>query len=109
MQDVIQKVIATEAEAVRIVAAARAEAERLLSAAQKQAAELLERARLEAREEAERLLETAVEAAEEEKRRQLALIRTATDSQLQLSEPARQRAVSAALKCIYGQCGLAGE
>lgn len=60
MRDVIQKVIAAEAEGRRIVEAAKTEAERISSDAQKKAQDIVARARQEARAEAERMVEAAV-------------------------------------------------
>ena len=103
MRDVIQKVIATEAEARRIVEAARAEAVRISAGAQKQGEELVARTRQEARAEADRVVEAALKTAAQEKRERLARAVAEIDTQVQLDETARQRAVAAAIRCVCGQ------
>lgn len=103
MRDVIQKVIAAEAEARRIVEAARVEADRISAGAQKQGEELVVRTRQEARAEADRVVEAALKTAAQEKRERLARVVAEIDTQVQLDETARQRAVAAAIRCVCGQ------
>jgi len=102
MRDVIQKVIATEAEAKRMVEAARAEADHILSGAQKAAEDLIARTRQEARVEAERMVEAAVRSGEQEKREHLSRTVAEIDTQVQLDEIAKQRAVAEAIRCVCG-------
>lgn len=103
MHDVIQKVLASEAEAKGMIEAAKADAERILSAAQKQAHDLIARTRQEARVEAEGLVETAVHAAEQEKQQRLAGIAAEIESQVRLEETAREHAVAEVIRCVCGQ------
>jgi len=103
MRDVIQKVIATEAEAKHIVAAARTEAERLASEAQKQSQDLVARARQEARGEAERMVEAARNEAEHEKQERLTRAAVEIETHVRLEEPVKRRAVEAAVRCVCGQ------
>jgi vacuolar-type H+-ATPase subunit H len=102
MRDVIQKVLATEADARRMVEAARVEAQRLISEAQQKGQDLLASARQEVRDEAEKLVEVAIKAAEREKRARLACIATEIETQVQLDRTTRQRAVEAVIRCVSG-------
>lgn len=103
MRDVIEKVIAAEAEAKRMVEAARAEADRISSEAQKQGEELVARTRRQARAEAESMIEAALRAAEQEKRERLARIAAEIETEVRLDESTRQRAVTGAIRCVCGQ------
>lgn len=100
MQDVIQKIVATEDEARVIVDAARAEADRILSEAQKKGHDLVERARQEAHIESEKILEAAGEAAEQEKRSRLADAATEIENQIQLEPDSRKWAVEGVVRCV---------
>jgi vacuolar-type H+-ATPase subunit H len=103
VRDVIQKVIATEAEAKRIVEAAKAVADSISSDAQKQAQELVARARQEARAEADGIVTVAVREAGQEKHERLARAIAEIESQVRLDETTRQRAVAGAIRCVCGQ------
>jgi vacuolar-type H+-ATPase subunit H len=103
MRDVIQKVIATEAEAKRMVEAAKAEADRILFDAKKQGDDLAARARQETRAEAENVMEAALQAAEQEKRQRLARVTVEIETQVRLDDTTRQRAVAGAVRCACGQ------
>lgn len=102
MREVIQKIVATEAEAKRMVQAAQAEAERLLSDARKQAQILIERARAEARVESQNLLATTETLATREKARRLEKIRTEINNQIQLDAATAQQVTDAAVRCVCG-------
>ena len=102
MRDVIQKVIATEAEAKRMVAAATTEAGRITSDAQKQAEAIVGRARQEARVETEKILATALQEAEQEKQELLARATVEMESQICIEQDTRDRAVKAAIRCVCG-------
>jgi vacuolar-type H+-ATPase subunit H len=103
MRDVIQKVIASEAEAKRFVATARAEAERIVSDAQKQAEELRARVNRETRAEAEQMLDEASRGAERKKQECLARARVEIERHVQLESSLRQRAVAEVVRCVCGQ------
>lgn len=103
MRDVIQRVIAAEAEAKRIIEAAKTEADRISSDAQKKGQHLVAQARQEARAEAERMLEAAIHGAEREKQERLACIAAEIETQVCLGETIRQRAVAGAVRCVCGQ------
>jgi len=103
MRDVIQKIIATEGEARLTVEEARAEADRILSDAQKSRHDIVERARQEALGEADKILETAVEAAEQEKQNRLAEVAAEIESQIQLEPAGRKRAVEEVVRCVCKQ------
>lgn len=103
MRDVIQKVIATEAEAKRMVEAARTEAGRITSEAQKQAESLAARARQEVRVEMERIMATALQEAEREKQELLARATVEMESQIRFDQGTRDRAVKAVICCVCGE------
>lgn len=103
MHEVIQKVIAAEAEARGMVEAAKAEANRLLSEAQKQGQDLIAQVRLESREEADRIVKAAVLAAEREKQERLARMACEIEAEVRLDADTQQRAVIGATRCV---CGL---
>lgn len=103
MHEVIQKVIAAEAEARRMVEAAKAEANRLLSEAQKKGQDLVAQARHESREEADSIVKSAVLAAEREKKERLARVACEIETEVRLDADIQQRAVTGAIRCV---CGL---
>ena len=103
MRDVIQKVIATEAEAKRLVEAAKVEAGRVTSEAQKQAEALVGRARQEARVETEKILAMALQEAEREKQELLARATVEMESQIRFDKDTRDRAVKAVIRCVCGE------
>ncbi len=103
MRDVIQKVIATEAQAKQLVDAARAEAERIVSNARKEAETLVARAREESRAEAQGLIEAATREAGREKEQRLARVTAEIEKEVHLDEATKQRAVKAAIRCVCGQ------
>ena len=102
MRDIIQKIIATEAEAKQMVAAARSEAERILSEAQKCAQELTATARSAVQLEANTLLAEAAEKAAQEKSERQALAAAGIEKEIYLDEPARRQTVAAVVLCVCG-------
>lgn len=103
MRNVIQKVIATEAEASCMVEAARKEAGRLTSEAKKQAESLAALARQEARVETERIMAAALQEAEGEKQDLLARATFEMESQIRFDPGTRDRAVKAVIRCVCGE------
>lgn len=103
MREVIQQIIATEAEAKALVEAAKAEAERVLSEACTTGQEMIELARREARIEGERIVQEAVEAAEDEKRASLTRARAEIESQIRLNDEDYRQIVEGVVRCV---CGL---
>jgi vacuolar-type H+-ATPase subunit H len=103
MREIVQKVMAAEAEAKATVAAARREKERILAAAQRQAQELLATARGQARAEAVELLAAANHAAQLEKQARLARTASELATQASLDDETRRGVVEAAVRCV---CGL---
>jgi vacuolar-type H+-ATPase subunit H len=102
MRDVIQKVIAAEAEANHLVLAARTEADRLVTEARLRAGDLVERARTEARVEFTKILAAAEERACREKTERLNLAANEIKKTICLDETQMQRAVDATLCCVRG-------
>lgn len=103
MREVIQSVLAAEAEAQGIVAAARAEVECISSGAQHRAQELLAQAQQESRGAAARIVEVAVTDATREKADRLECMSVEIEVGVELSDNFRERAVVAAVNCV---CGL---
>lgn len=103
MRDVIQRVIATEAEAKEIVAAARVEAQRIVSGARHQAEAVLDGAREEARQEAEQLLTAALRQAGQEKQERMARVRCEIEQEIRLDPEPRRRLVTEVIRVV---CGL---
>lgn len=102
MQEVIQKVVAAEAEAKRLVGAAKAGADQLLAAAHLQARQLIEAAHQEAKLDKERILAAAESEAANEKSERLARAARKIESTIQLDEATAQQAVAAAVSFIRG-------
>lgn len=103
MHEVIQRVIAAEAEARGLVQAAKAQAHRLLLEAEKQGQDLIAQVRQESREEADRIVDAAVLAAEREKQERLARVAREIEAEVRLDAHTQQRAVTGATRCV---CGL---
>jgi vacuolar-type H+-ATPase subunit H len=103
MRDVIQKVIATETEAKRLVEAAEADAERIGAAAQQRAQDLLAEARQKAREEADQIMANATRIAGQEKQERLARAMAEIESEIRMDETTKQRAVAGVIRCVCGQ------
>lgn len=102
MQEVIQRVIAAEAEAKQLVQAARTEAEQLLGGARVEARQLIEQAKREAQLEAERILAAAEAGARDEKKERLACAAKEIEASIRLDDATAQQAVEAAVRCVRG-------
>jgi vacuolar-type H+-ATPase subunit H len=102
MRDVIQKIIATEAEAKQRVQAAKLEAERILSEARKRAQELVAVARQTARLDAEKMLATALQAAEAEKKNRLGSAAAEIETQVNVDETTVRQTAEAVVRCVCG-------
>lgn len=100
MRDVVQKIIATESEAKRIVEAAKDEADRIMADAQKKGREMVERARQEALIEANRIIETVVKAAEEEKEHRLADAAAEIEGTIELDPNTRHQIVERVVRWV---------
>lgn len=102
MRDVIQKVLASEAEAKRLILAARAEAEHIFSQARTQSREVLEKARHTARADAEQIIAAATASAQHDKSERLSRAAAEIRSTILFHEKARQSAVAAGLRAVCG-------
>lgn len=102
MRDVIQRVIATEAEAKRMVLDARAAAARILTEAQTRAQQLTADARQEVQLAAPKILTAVVADAENDKQKRLASITAQIEKRINLSDDERRRAVEAIVRCVCG-------
>lgn len=103
MRDVIQKIISVEGEARLTVEDARAEAERIMSDAQKKGHDLVEQARQKALIEAKKVVDDSVEAATQNKQRQLARSAAEIENQIRLDPATRQWAVEGVVRCVCKQ------
>lgn len=103
MREVIQGVIAAEAEAERLVDGARSEANQILADAKRQARELVARARQEARVEGQSIVDAAIATAEREKQEHLVQLTTHLEQQVTLDKETWEGAVSEALRCVCGK------
>jgi vacuolar-type H+-ATPase subunit H len=102
MHEVIQIVMATEAEAKRLVQAAKAEGERIRSEARKRAQESTATAREEAQIEAGKILALAAKNSAADKQVRLAAAKVEIERQIILGGPARRQAVNAVVRCVCG-------
>jgi vacuolar-type H+-ATPase subunit H len=105
MRDVIQKVMTTENEAMRIVQAARAAGEQILAQARARSREMVRQAHQEARREAEEILAAAEAEAVRERAENLDLAAAGIKQAIQLDETTARQCVDAAVRCILGRTG----
>ncbi|MDD5707078.1 MAG: hypothetical protein PHR35_14235 [Kiritimatiellae bacterium] len=103
MRDVIQQVIAAEAEAKRIVSTAKEEEDGVMAAARQRAQSIAAQARLEARQEADLILAESDAGASARKRELLEQAEQSLLADIRLENAARQEAVAAVLRCVCGQ------
>ena len=103
MREVIQKVMAGEAEAKRILESANAEADGILKEAGQQVRDIAARARTEAAQRATIEVEAALKAAEQEKQVLLARAVAKNRVQVQLDPITLEKIVNAVVCCVSGQ------
>lgn len=103
MQQVVQEVIAAEAQARSIVERARLERDQLMADARRQAQELAAQATRAALDESRRALAAAHEAAELEKQTRLARSAADIKARIRLEETDLQAAVTGIIQCVSGQ------
>lgn len=103
MQDVIQRIIAAESEARRIVESAKSEADRILSDAQKKGHDIIEQARTRALLESDEIVKAAVKKAEQEKQLHLADAVIEIEKQIRLEPRTKQLAVEGVIRCVCRQ------
>lgn len=103
MRQLVQSILATEAEAKAMVAAATREAECILAEARTRSREDFERALHDAHAEAARMLEAARVATTAEKEAQLAHLTASIENRLRLDATWRENAVTAVVRCVCGQ------
>lgn len=103
MRQVIQEVLAAEAEAKQLIEAAHDEAERLRAEAEKQAQEAIARRRAGARGEADQMVETAVGEAQREKRAQLEKMRAAIRQRDRLDPATSEAIVQGIVRFLTGR------
>ncbi len=102
MREVIEKVMAAEAEAKRLLSHAQQEAEAIVQQARQDAMQFTEQRRKDARLEAERMVAEAETAALVQKQRQIGQIAEALQSGLQLDAADHQRAVKVVVETLSG-------
>jgi vacuolar-type H+-ATPase subunit H len=103
MREVIQKVMAGEAKAKRILESANAEADGILKEAGQQVRDIAARARTEAAQRATIEVEAALKAAEQEKQVLLARAVAKNRVQVQLDPITLEKIVNAVVCCVSGQ------
>jgi vacuolar-type H+-ATPase subunit H len=103
LREVIQQLVAVEAEAKRIVQAAQTEADRVLGDAQRQAQELVARGREETRGASEQLVATAIAEAERNKQAHLAQAGKEIETQVCLDDKTKEQIVAEIVRCVT--CG----
>jgi vacuolar-type H+-ATPase subunit H len=103
MREVIQKVMAGEAKAKRILESANAEADGILKEAGQQVRDIAARARTEAAQRAIMEVEAALKAAEQEKQVLLARAVAKNRVQVQLDPITLEKIVNAVVCCVSGQ------
>ncbi|MBP1749854.1 MAG: hypothetical protein H6Q52_2393 [Deltaproteobacteria bacterium] len=102
MRDVIQKIVATENQAKRIVEEGRAQADRILFDARKQAQDINTKAYQDAGREAQEIVAEAVRAAEDQKRENLAKASAATEREIVIDDGSRQKIVEEIIRHVCG-------
>ena len=103
MHEVIQQLVAVEAEAKRIVHAAQTEADRILADAQRQAQELVARGREETRVAAEQLVAAAITEAERNKQARLVQAGKEIEAQVRLDDKTKEQIIAEIVRCVT--CG----
>ena len=103
MHEVIQQLVAVEAEAKRIVQAGQTEADRILADAQRQAQELVACGREETRVAAEQLVAAAIAEAERNKQARLAHVGKEIETQVCLDDKTREQIIAEIVRCVT--CG----
>lgn len=100
MRDVIQTILASEAEARQIVAAAHAEAERIMTAARQSAQAFREQVSIETRGDVERLLAESARQAVAEQQARVAQAVDEIAAQVPLEPAWRPGAVAEVVRCV---------
>ena len=103
MHEVIQQLIAVEAEAKQIVQTAQSAADRILADAQRQAQELVARGREETRVAAEQIVATAIGEADRIKHARLTQTGKEIETQVRLDDKTKEQIVSEIVRCVT--CG----
>jgi|OpeIllAssembly_1097287.scaffolds.fasta_scaffold674719_2 vacuolar-type H+-ATPase subunit H len=109
MREVIQKVLAEEAEAKGILASAHVKADGIIKAAAEQATDLVARAQKEASAEARMKVAVAIQSAEKERTSRLSQALAEIRQQVQLEPAVTGTIVNAVVRCVAGQCTLKRE
>jgi vacuolar-type H+-ATPase subunit H len=103
MRQLVQSILATEAEAKAMVAAAAREAERIVADARTKSREDSERALHDAHAEAARIREAVRVATAAEKAAQLAQVTAGIENRVRLDATWREDAIAAVVRCVCGQ------
>ncbi len=103
MREVIQGLIAAEGEARCLVHSAREAADHLVADAEQRAQDVLARTRQETHAEAASAIETAVEAARQERAKRLQTAANEIDRDVRMEDAMRDRLVDAVVRCVCGQ------
>jgi len=103
MRETIQRVMAAEDEARRLVEDARIEGEAHLDDCRRRAQELAERAQREGRREGEEILRAASEEALRQRERLIHSASAEIETMIRLDEPVACQSVNAIVRCVCGQ------
>lgn len=109
MREVIQSLLATEAEAARLVASAKAEAEAIVSEAQGEVADVLAAGSREAEVKAAGILATAVQRSATERQDLVAAEAAAIQQSIAFSAECQERAIAQVIAAVCGQSESARE
>lgn len=105
MRDVIQKIVATENQAKRIIEEARVQADRVLAEARKQAQDISTKAYQDAGREAQEIVNEALRAAEDQKQASLEKASGAIEGEIVIDEGLRQKIVEEITRHVCGHRG----
>lgn len=100
MRETIQRVMAAEDEATRLVEAAREEGVAILAEGRKRAQELTDRIRQEARLAGEAILRTATEEAHRDREERLRRASAELETSVRLEEATARQAIDAIVRCV---------
>lgn len=102
MRDVIQKIVATENQAKRIIEEGRAQADRILADARRQAQDITAKAYQDAGKEAQEIIAEAVQTAEKQKQDSLAHASAALGKEIVMDEGSRQVIIEEIIRHVCG-------
>ena len=109
MRDVIQKIVATENQAKRIVEEGRAQADRILLEARKKAQDVTMKAYQDAGREAQEIIAEAAREAESERQKTLGEALDMLEREVVIDEGTRQKIIEEIIRHVCGNARPRGE